>query len=137
MWLGSHEASASGGSLFECYMLCVKNPLSGCHGDPQQSPHCCGSRHHVGGVVICSVSLGIFFWEVHYPWGSLSFPVCLALRSPPDGKCLLLITHRWTVHTEECVHICICLPVTPFIFVTVFTGNPKVVAHVFDFEISP
>lgn len=67
------------------------------------------------------------FWEVHYPRGSLPvrFPVCLALHRPPDGKCLLLITHRWTERTEMCVHICVCLPVTLFIFVTVFIKIPK------------
>lgn len=39
-----------------------------------------------------------------------SHAVCLALLSPADGKCLMLITHRWTECTDKCVHICVCLP---------------------------
>lgn len=58
------------------------------------------------GFVMLLVSL-FFSWAVHYPRGSL--PVCLALHGPPDGKCLLLITHRWTerTHTEVCAHLCL------------------------------
>lgn len=100
-------------------------PLSGCHGDPLS----------VSLVSLRTLSHWEFFGEVHCPWGSLPvrFPACLALHGPPDGKCLLLITHRWTVCT-----LCFYLPVTLFISVTVFIANLKVVAHcsVFNFKTS-
>lgn len=52
---------------------------------------------------------------------SVVFPACLARRGLSDGKCLLLlIAHRWFVGSEKRVHSCVCLPVTLFIFVTLF-----------------
>lgn len=83
-----------------------------CRGEPEQSSVPPASS---------LVSLGIV-WEVHYPRGSphVWFPACLALHGPADGKCLLLlIIHRWTECMEESVRACVCLSVTPFIFVTV------------------
>ena len=101
--------------VWACYMscetLCYRDtpPVSGCHGDLKDSP----------GVVFHGVLLVVLlyrpllsrweFWEVLSPGDSLPvrFPVCLALHSPPDGKCLLLITHRWTQCTEKCVYMCV------------------------------
>ena len=111
---GSHEASA--------FALC-QNTLHALFNTPAPHTHVvatatpsspllpCASRI----MSLCTLSHWELFWEVYYPWGSLhvGFPVCLALHSPSDGKCLLLlITHRWLESSQKCVHSCVCLPVT-------------------------
>lgn len=104
----SHEANAA----FARVCATCTARLRVCRGEPEQCSVPPASS---------LVSLGIV-WEVHYPRGSphVWFPACLALQGPADGKCLLLlIIHRWTECTEESVRACVCLPVTPFIFVTV------------------
>lgn len=132
MSCSSHEALACAGPACERVTRSVSAIvwpfLSGCHGNPQQSP---GVVFHGVLSVVCrcmNVCLTGNFGKSITHGASLPvrFPACLALHSPPDGKCLLLITHRWAERAEKCVHICVCLPVTLFIFVTV---HPKDVAH--------
>lgn len=112
--------------MFSACAPCPDSPphnLSGCHGDVVR---CCVPRRLVGSRVFSHRA----FWEVRFPWGSLPvrFPVCLALHSPADGKCLLLITHRWTsAQTSVCTLVFVCLRL--FISVIVYTRSSKGLPH--------
>ena len=52
-------------------------------------------------VWFCHVACLTFFFLGHFITHGARSPVCLALHGPPDGKCLLLITHRWTARTHR------------------------------------
>lgn len=67
--------------------------------------------HDVLLVVCCCLTGNIGKFITHGASLPVRFPVCLALHGPPDGKCLLLITHRWTERTENCVctFVFVCL----------------------------
>lgn len=102
-------------------------------------PGVCVPRRLVGCVLLSHWE----YWEVHYPWGlapsqipSLPGTARPSWREMPAAN----YTQVDRMHRELCVHICVCLPVTLFFFVTVFITNSKVVARysvaVFDLKTS-
>lgn len=73
----------------------------------QQSPCSTLSSHFVA-LRLALAPVGNLGWGLG---GSDSQAACLARHSTADGKCLLLIAHRWTQCTDKCVHISVCLQI--------------------------